>query len=45
VETKQLDGTKQVEYIHYPKDAVEDLPPAKVKIEDTTSQAKKERKW
>lgn len=32
VETKQLDGTKQIEHIIYPKDDVEDLPPQKVKV-------------
>lgn len=42
VETKQLDGTKQVEHIHYPADQVDDLPPAQVKVEDTTLQGKKE---
>ena len=42
VETKQLDGTKQIEQILYPADQVDDLPPAQVKVEDTTVAAKRE---
>jgi hypothetical protein len=41
VETKQLDGTKQIEHILYPKEAVQDIPPAKVKVENTFEKAKK----
>jgi hypothetical protein len=41
VETKQLDGTKQIEQIIYPKEAVQDIPPAKVKVENTFEKAKK----
>jgi hypothetical protein len=42
VETKQLDGTKQIEHLIYPKDDIEDLPPRQVTIEDTTIKAKKD---
>ena len=42
VETKQLDGTKQIEQILYPADQVGDLPPAQVAVEDTTVAAKRE---
>jgi|SRR5580765_2424764 len=41
VETKQLDGTKQVEHILYPSD-MEDVPPQQVSIKDTTEQGKRE---
>lgn len=41
VETKQLDGTKQVEHILYPSD-MEDLPAQQVEIKDTTVEGKKE---
>ena len=41
VETKQLDGTKQIEHIIYPKDGIDDLPPAQIKVKDTTPQGKK----
>ena len=40
VETKQLDGTRQVEHILYPSD-MEDLPAQQVEITDTTVEAKK----
>jgi len=40
VETKQLDGTRQVEHILYPSD-MEDLPSQQVEIIDTTVEAKK----
>jgi hypothetical protein len=40
VETKQLDGTKQIEHILYPSDMVQDLPPAQVQVKDTTAEAK-----
>jgi len=40
VETKQLDGTRQVEHILYPSD-MEDLPSQQVEITDTTVEAKK----
>jgi hypothetical protein len=42
VETKQLDGTKQIEHILYPKDDVEDLPAQQVEVKDTTAEGKKE---
>ena len=42
VETKQLDGTKQIEHVLYPADQVEDLPEQHVIITDTTEQGKKE---
>jgi len=35
VETKQLDGTRQIEHILYPSD-MEDLPAQQVEIKDTT---------
>jgi hypothetical protein len=41
VETKQLDGTKQIENILYPKEAIQDIPPAKVKVKNTFETAKK----
>ena len=41
VETKQLDGTKQVEHILYPSD-MEDVPAQQVEIKDTTEQGKRE---
>jgi len=41
VETKQLDGTRQVEHIKYPEEMVEDLPPQQVTISDTTVEVKK----
>jgi len=41
VETKQLDGTRQVEHIKYPEEMVEDLPPQQVIISDTTVEVKK----
>ena len=40
VETKQLDGTKQIEHVLYPSD-MDDVPPPKVEIKDTTVEAKK----
>ena len=40
VETKQLDGTRQIEHIQY--DDIKDLPPQQVEVEDTTVAAKKE---
>jgi hypothetical protein len=42
VETKQLDGTKQTEYILYPAEDVEDLPAQQVEVKDTTAKGKKE---
>jgi hypothetical protein len=41
VETKQLDGTKQIEHILYPPESIQDIPPAKVKVENTFEKAKK----
>jgi len=41
VETKQLDGTRQVEYIKYPED-MEGLPDQQVEVKDTTAEGKKE---
>jgi len=43
VETKQLDGTRQIEHILYPSD-MEELPPQQVEIRDTTVEGKKEWK-
>jgi hypothetical protein len=42
VETRQLDGTKQIEHILYPKDQMDDLPEQQVKVKDTTVEGKKE---
>ena len=41
VETKQLDGTKQIEHILYPSD-MEGLPEQQVEVKDTTAEGKKE---
>jgi len=43
VETKQLDGTRQIEHILYPSD-MEELPEQQVEIKDTTVEGKKEWK-
>lgn len=43
VETKQLDGTRQIEHILYPSD-MPDVPPPQITVEDTTAKAKKEYK-
>jgi hypothetical protein len=42
VETKQLDGTKQIEHILYPADAIQDLPEQQVEVKDTTVEGKRE---
>lgn len=44
VETRQLDGTKQIEHILYPKDQMDDLPEQQVEVKDTTIEGKKELK-
>jgi len=41
VETKQLDGTKQIEHIMYPSD-MEGIPEQQVEVKDTTAEGKKE---
>ena len=41
VETKQLDGTRQIEHILYPSD-MEGLPDQQVEVKDTTAEGKKE---
>jgi hypothetical protein len=42
VETRQLDGTKQIEHILYPKDQMDDLPEQQIEVKDTTVEGKKE---
>jgi hypothetical protein len=44
VETRQLDGTKQIEHILYPKDQMDDLPEQQIEVKDTTIEGKKELK-
>ena len=41
VETKQLDGTKQIEHIMYPSD-MEGIPEQQVEVKDTTDEGKRE---